>query len=166
MAQVNPGPFLEVYKMYTKETTENTYVEDAYPMPVSENENLAMLIHKIMMRPGEPDLIASTKTENDVQLTSQSNPAPVAWHDESVIMRRDVSYNFLGVITTAPVEWETSPMPHIEYYDPPLLYARRNMYLGVLGKNNGVGVVMNCYVYVYYTVEKVSKEAFIAALVH
>ena len=49
------------------------------------------------------------------------------------------------------------------YFDPPILYAKNKIYMGM--NSAGQGAVKTAYAALGYTLEKVDKDDFIAALV-
>jgi len=134
-------------------------------MPVSENENLAVLIHKVNFLLNAiltADLAAAASGINRQAGLCTFPPASHA----------DMLIGVDGCLAMQIIWWTqsangdmTGEEGHGKWnFDPPILVARRQLYLGAQ-RSAGIGSATNARVQIGYTVEKVSRDAFVAALV-
>ncbi|GAG84601.1 unnamed protein product [marine sediment metagenome] len=128
-------------------------------MPVRFDANLAVLIHKIVFRGGYFD---AGHAQGDYfrcalhKIGSVQNPGDI--NDEYVIaclhqtLSVDATPNII-ILEEGLMEWT---------FDPPLLYAKDNVYLAVLSA--GQASALTAHVLIMYTLEKVTDDVFIDAL--
>ncbi|MBA7551841.1 hypothetical protein ES705_44391 [subsurface metagenome] len=152
--------FMEFIRGRVIEAGIDTYTEDAMPVPTSRTEELAMLIHKVMVNVATPTMQAASVTLS-------------SWHvaDRSYVSTRDRSYP--GILAYGSREANDLPAGLFSYpgdrpqfvydFDPPILYAKALIYLGFASE--GEAAPQWCKVAIGYTLERVSKDAFIAALI-
>jgi len=166
---VNKGPFLEFMGIKLTESAINTYTEKEAATPTSENENLVMLIHQIEMHVDHADTPAAAgTTDTTAQIVDRSMSSLKNHADQELIalcqhsFRGALRETAAGVFTIV-VDCSLGERQRIVYYDPPLVYAKSKIYLGVKGSGNTVVKVASAKI--GYTVERVSAEAFIKALV-
>ncbi|MBA7691695.1 hypothetical protein ES703_100246 [subsurface metagenome] len=142
------------------------YNEIAIPMPVSGNENLAALIHQIefYLGPIYPSHDEQVALEAAVTNISKSS-MPTFGNSPGAILAQhgyliDATKAGQGVVFVS--YWGE----RVHRFDPPIMYARQYLYTGGRTyKDKSVGLLSVAHVRIGYTLEKVSKDAFIAALV-
>ncbi len=149
------GPFMEFMRMETARAAGPSEVlSEGFDTPTSKTEKMAMLIHQIHL------FCPIAKTAD--------GEVKVAISEHELELSSDVDLGEPGVITkmecfalTTPAE--IHPVEHqITYYRPPILYAKRKIWLtvNVEGATNKKASAT-----VGYTLEKVTQEDFISALV-
>lgn len=138
----------------------DTYTEVAINTPVSGTEELAMLIHKIAMVGEWPNPTAGSVSHIREQVMKRAIGSSVGYDDPDLIWRVQKAVETSGVGDPA---WQSGSEDNETYFDPPILYARPQIFVSIDGANNGA--VKGMVVAIWYTLEKVSKDAFIAALV-
>ena len=162
------GPFIEFLRALNMMDTPNTYREVPIPCPTSKTEQMAMLIHEVIFRP--PTLETGTgkspkKTPGIADLESYS--AQLMGQSQGGIRNLDhkdmIATLFRKVSLGAVWHWLHEEMPAYWRFDPPILYPRANLYFGVL--TSGFAAAANFAIRIGYTLQRVSKEDFIAALV-
>lgn len=158
--------FMEfIHADVTSSATGDAGVEAAeIHMPVSENENLACLIHRVDFLVNmllTADLAAATNIWRGGSL----NTFPAADHADMLIgVPGCLAMYIWGATTSAAGVLSNQEGERAWLFDPPLLIARRQLYVAAY-RSVGVANDTNCRINIGYTVEKVSKDAFIAALV-
>jgi len=153
------GPFMEFLRAKVTQVTANVYAEAQIPCPTSKTENMAMLIHSIELRPSMK--IDSVPTDTDtvnLHLTKASKTTLANLLDPDVITDYK-SVTILGAVMNDVLEFGQE----LATFDPPILYPRTNLYLGIY--TVGLTTVISAYARIGYTLEKVSREDFISALV-
>ncbi len=131
-------------------------------LPTSKTELMAMLIHDIwlpVLMPGAP--AATGETGAGACVTKNKNSA-FGLQDPDVIAGVEVQrfWDMPTVGVTIQDYW--TPMHY--HFDPPVLVARDILYFKIKSDNVD-SVLLTGYYRIGYTLEKVSREAFIAALV-
>lgn len=142
----------------------NTYAEREIPMPVSENENLAVVVHKVdiaLSHPGTSDdnyaeVYTSLHERPESNVVTRGAVGGIAYH--RVVLEAGTAEGTLSEYAT----WFGS-LEYTELYLPPVLVARRAIYVGI--NSGGCSVVKQCNCRIGYTIRKISRDAFIAALV-
>jgi len=162
------GPFLEKLILRVNESAANTFTEEEVSTPNSKSESLAMLIHKILLGSSPPETIDGFATIVESQLTQFSEDHMLTPEDPSLLFKTD-EWIDAGSVSGALTDYSyISSETHTVLggridFDPPILYSKDKMYIGVVGTGN-VGA-KNATAWVYYTLEKVSREHYIAALI-
>jgi len=159
---------MEFLRAYVKEETANTYTKEALQCPTSKTENMAMLIHMIEIIPGLPDLVANQMTKTTAGFRSDGTKTNVdgievpdiIWVRQRV---RETKEFTIDANTYGSVLYVEEPPEAIRQFDPPLLYSKQQIYCFVMGMNNTATKGMAGRI--GYTVERISREDFIAALV-
>ncbi|MBA7703837.1 hypothetical protein ES703_112634 [subsurface metagenome] len=153
------GPFMEYLRASAIQTAANAYKETTIPTPTSKTENLAMLIHSIEMVPAA--LIDTTPTNADNVTVHVSKLTKTGARDISDpdILGYFRSYTALNAVFNQCLL--TGSMT--QKFDPPILYPHTNLYLGI--STVGYTAITNVACRIGYTLEKVSREDFISALV-
>ena len=153
------GPFMEYLRARVTMTAANTYTEVILQTPTSKTENMAMLIHTIEFEPAR--LIDSTP-EDQAEMRMQVCKNP---QDDSVqISNSDQLANWKTRFHLAAVtNWLTSKGANIHKFSPPILYPKSQIYFG-MGTLSFISANLG-HVKIGYTLEKVSREDFISALV-
>ncbi|MBA7550220.1 hypothetical protein ES705_42730 [subsurface metagenome] len=153
------GPFMEYLRQEVKMTTINTFTEVAIATPTSKTENMAMLIHSIELQPviqvdGEPTELDSVAL--CVTKTHQTGPVKISDPDciATFIARTKLAAVFNALIHIGSQETK---------FDPPILYPKSHLYLSIY--STGMALVSTGNFRIGYTLEKVSREDFISALV-
>lgn len=149
------GPFMEFLRIETAAAADTETVSEGFDTPASRTEKMAMLIHRIHL------FCPISKTANGEVKTAIS--------DRELKEGSDIDLGEPGVITkmecytlSTPDQVQTNEH-QITYYDPPILYAKRQIW-GSVANAGSVGG-KKCSAIIGYTVEKVSQVDFIAALV-
>jgi hypothetical protein len=158
---VAKGPFMEY--LQTTVASSLAVATEGLPTPVSKTEELAMLIHQIMIDPADPTFSAGVVTTISACVTDESHEGdgltpPLG--DRSVLYKIDRRANE-GIVAGAFSRIQSGPM--IAYFDPPILYAKSTIYCEAEHSANAGGG--DCEFKIGYTLEKVSRDDFIAALV-
>ncbi|MBA7550116.1 hypothetical protein ES705_42622 [subsurface metagenome] len=153
------GPFMEFLRGYLAQTAANAYEELQIPTPASKTENLAMLIHSIELQPDR--LLDTVPANSDLVMChlSRKSDTTVRKLSEPDILASFRAYTSLNAVFNALVLHGAE----LTKFDPPLLYPKANLYLGL--NTVGFTAVTNMVVRIGYTLEKVSREDFISALV-
>ena len=158
--------FLEFINGVVVEASANTFIETEIPTPASRTEMTAMLIWHIEFDATSPDSIDALTTVTNVQLTRDTTTGLNNLEDDDLLARWSMSLG-LGAVQGSLSEYaiiaDLSDRPRVFKFDPPILYPRSSVFLGVQGTAN-VGL-KTARVRVGYTLEKVSQADFIAALV-
>ena len=153
------GPFMEFLRAKAVQSTANTYAEIMIPTPTSKTESMAMLIHSIEL---EPTNVLDTTVNNgdlaSMHLSKTHKTSTLGLEDPDILARYRAKVSLNAVFNTVVFQGERK---HV--FDPPILYPHTNLFLGfyTLGftaASYGIGRIG-------YTLEKVSREDFIAALV-
>ena len=153
------GPFMEFLRARLVMTAANTFAQIQIPTPTSKTENMAMLIHQIEFEPSiQVDSVPTDGDSITVHLAKVSKSAPSGIHEPDSLAYLHIMTNLAAIfhaltVTGAP----------LHKFDPPILYPHANLYGGV----TTVGFTAACAATfrIGYTLEKVSREDFISALV-
>ncbi|MBA7550106.1 hypothetical protein ES705_42612 [subsurface metagenome] len=153
------GPFMEYLRAGVVQDAANVYAEVQIPTPTSKTENMAMLIHTIEMHPSI--LLDAQPAQGDMMLQhvsrkSKDNIGTISDEDILAYLRAYTTLNavYNGLSITGEQTYK---------FDPPILYPRANLYMAM--SSIGMGGVASASVRIGYTLEKVSREDFISALV-
>ena len=149
------GPFMEFMRLETERADgPNEVLSQGFDTPASKTEKMAVLIHQIHLfcpiaKTAEGECKAAV-SDRQLELTSDVDVG-----EPNVITKMEC-FNL-----TTPTEWHAEEH-QFTYYNPPILYARRKIWLtiAVAGATNKKASAI-----IGYTLEKVSQEDFIAALV-
>jgi len=157
-------PYMEFLRKYLKETAANTWTCEEIPTPASKTELMAVLIHQIRFWIPMPAARDGLRCEFMAQLISRDSNEPLSADDPGYIHGVCTAIE-CGTAEGTLDEYEWTRMQGAEtlYFNPPLLYAKDKLYLGVKGTN--LLVPYDAVVVIGYTLERVSREEFIAALV-
>jgi len=144
----------------------------AIDLPVSENESLAVLVHYLWMCPrslASMLLKAGDNAYGSVAMLSLYEPLSsgdvqdgmkrqgvILWIDDVVSLVE-------SALTTFQLHWTTHRSNPI-YFDPPLLIAQRRIWFSATQAGANEQVIVAGFS-LGYTVEKVTRDQFIAALV-
>ncbi len=153
------GPFMEYLRANVLQSAVDTFTEKEIRCPTSKTENMAMLIHEIEIHPLM--LIDATPTNADVihgQVTKKSKDALTLLYDPDLLSLFS-TYTALNAVFNQLLYRGTMTRK----FDPPILYPRASMFLGV--HTAGMTATVRIAVRIGYTLEKVSREDFISALV-
>ncbi|MBA7556203.1 hypothetical protein ES705_48902 [subsurface metagenome] len=153
------GPFMEFLRALVVQTAINTYQEIQMPTPTSKTENMAMLIHSIELYP--TNILAGSIANGDVlhaHLSKTTKTAP------GKVADADILAEYRAYAALAEIFHDTVYMGSQKHtFDPPILYPHANLYAAI--QTTGFTSVVSLNVRVGYTLEKVSREDFISALV-
>ncbi len=138
----------------------DTYKEDVIPVPTSRTEELAMLIHEIVAHTATPTMQAGAVTLS-------------SWHVADRALDHTKNVFEPGILAYGMNEANDLPAGLLSYagylrichfyFDPPILYAKASIYFGIETEGEAAPQWGMCRI--GYTLEKVSKDAFIAALI-
>jgi len=137
------------------------YKETAIPLPTSQTEMLAFLLHRVDFRLGHPHFIDTLMTSVACYLTKAHQTGPIDLADPDLIAQYFWHVSVNQVAGSGISKWEDGK--NIWTFDPPILIARDHVYMGGRTFQETANQVVQ--VRLGYTLEKVSREAFIAALV-
>ncbi|MBA7550140.1 hypothetical protein ES705_42646 [subsurface metagenome] len=159
MVKMSKGPFMEFLRVAVTETAANIYTEEQVQTPTSKTENMAMLIHSIEMDPNRIEAVAPSNGDyTQMQVTDRSQTGfkqvsrPGVLASVSLTTVLNAVYNNLSIIGKTSYK-----------FDPPLLYPKAQIYCAI--NSQGTDLVATGHFRIGYTLEKVSREDFISALV-
>jgi len=150
---------MEYLRANVLQTAINVFTEKEIRCPTSKTENMAMLIHEIEIHP--LILIDAAPANADIvhgQVTKKSKDAIALLYDPDVLSIFS-TYTALNAVFNQLLYRGTMTRK----FDPPILYPRASMFLGV--HTAGMAATVRIAVRIGYTLEKVSREDFISALV-
>ena len=153
------GPFMEYLRADILMKAANSFTQVTIPTPTSKTETMALLIHSVEFEASRA--IDTTPADNDavmMQIADASQIDAIYLSDKDCLARYSTIYS-LGAVTTVLHEKQAPKTT----FDPPLLCAKANVYFGM--KSAGMTAALYGYVRIGYTLEKVSREDFISALV-
>lgn len=142
----------------------NTFAITELRCPVSRTELMAMLIHSIELRvdASEPDLTKTAQGHISCNLLTRIFGTGAGISTPGVL-ELAVSEREIWTLGTEELISDHDEIPLMHYYNPPILYPRDTMYLSVWSLYQLA--LHGADVKIGYTLEKVSQQAFIAALV-
>lgn len=141
----------------------NTFTETEIPTPVSRSEKLAMLIWKVHWRPDLQGTVDAAVVDFRAQLAKDTQNAFLLGDDDDLV-GRFVRQRGAGAVQGSLSEYLVEVQDDLqEFFQPPMLYAKSSMFLGLDGVADTA--VRTCAVVVGYTLERVPDALFIAALV-
>ena len=161
---VNKGPFMEYLRGHLSHDGGTTVDTLRILTPSSKTEKLAMLIHQITLIVQQPAFNAGSWQFCDAVITDESHEGDdiVPWMEDSSVLHRVRQWAQEGIIAGTWTRWREGEET-IEF-DPPVLYPKAAIYLEMeVSDPQAAGKYSSCMI--GYTLEKVSDEAFIAALV-
>lgn len=153
---VNKGPFMEFLNIRVNQAVANTWTTAPWATPSSKTEKMAMLIHKIIFE----HTILDAPAQDDHTLLILSTQAldqdyPIS--DPRIIAK--MIKVFEALTSGGAYEDQIFEMN----FNPPILYPKASIHLGI--DCSGQANPEDGFCKIGYTLEKVSDEAFIAALV-
>jgi len=153
------GPFMEFLRASVVLTAADAYTETQIPTPTSKTENLAMLIHSIELDPAA--VVDATPTNADESKVHLSKRTQTIWKN---IGDPDILAHFKAKTHLAAIFHHLAISGSMKHtFDPPILYPHANLFLGM--DTVGWTSVTSAVCRIGYTLEKVSREDFISALV-
>lgn len=126
--------------------------------PTSTIESMAMLIHMISFRLYMPPPSAGVVSAHVAELVNRLINDTIDEYDSGLIARCRALVEQTGA---GVAFWFEAPTEH--YFNPPILYAKSSLFFCAKGTNTERTIKAECRI--GYTLEKVTKDAFIAALV-
>ena len=158
--------FLEFINGVLTESAANTFTELEIATPASRTALSAMLIWLIEFDMTTPDIEDAQTNVTNIQLTRDTTTGLNNLEDDDLLARWSISVAagaIQGSLSEYLVASGLDPRPRVFKFDPPILYPRSSVWLGIQGTGNVNVKTGRCRV--GYTLEKVSQQAFIAALV-
>ena len=158
--------FMEFITHQVEETTLGTQAWGQIVLPTSANELLALLLHDVTFHRVGCDRLDGKTTQMVEAIALRQPPSyeglnagqyPDVIADVSMLVSTNIinAEGYIWYYQAGRLHW---------HFDPPILIAQDHLYHGVVGiENTALRVGM---VRLGYTLEKVSREAFIASLVH
>lgn len=137
------------------------YTEVPIPLPTSQTEKLALLVHQVEFRLGHPSFTDTKMTSVACYLTKSHQTGPITLVDPDLLAQFFWHVSVNQVAASGISEWQDGV--RIWRFDPAVLIARDHLYMG--GRTFQETANQVCQVRIGYTLEKVSQDAFIAALV-
>jgi hypothetical protein len=153
------GPFMEYMRAKVEQAVINTYYEVQLATPSSKTENMAMLIHSIEFHPLALVDVAPANLDAAMGQVSKVSKTTIYDIADPDIIALYKSITVLNAVINGMYEVGTQK----QTFDPPLLYPKANLYVGF--NTVGFTTVKKLSVRIGYTLEKVSREDFISALV-
>ncbi len=157
--------FLEFLRGRVTETAANTFTEVEITTPASRTESLAMLIHQVKFATSMPDTEDAQQNTVETQLTKTTQSAIINIDNDAQIDAHTI-IEAAGVVQGSLSEYyrlETQGIGTWRHFHPAILYPRAGIFLGVQGTGNANA--RTGQIQIGYTLERVSKDDFIAALV-
>jgi len=158
------GPFIEYLRMRVEDSAAHIWTTIEVPVPTSRTEFMAMLIHWVYFHVARIVPVDGIDCAYALLLMSEDEaavPTPMNSAFIAEAERRMDAGSVSGTLTDYVSEYWAKPMRWD--FDPPLLYTKKNIYLGSM--NTGAAATHVGCAIVGYTLEKVSQADFIAALV-
>ncbi|MBA7550082.1 hypothetical protein ES705_42588 [subsurface metagenome] len=152
------GPFMEYIRGQLALSAANTFTEIVLQTPTSKTENMAMLIHSIEFEPSYQIDLTPAESSVNMQVTRSTQSAIIMLIDPDLIAKTRSRFHLNAV-----ANWLTTSGERKQTFDPPLLYPRSQIYLGM--STVAFVSVISGACRIGYTLEKVSREDFISALV-
>ena len=155
--------FLEFLRDRVVESAANTFTESEIKTPASRSESLAMLIWMVEFFLPFPSVEDGEQNVLQAHLAKKSQSAIINLEDSDLIaiVRSEVDAGGAqGSLSEYQVVAKTEL---IQRFDPPILYPKAEMFLGIAGVGNAAALAVSARV--GYTLEKVNAGDFIAALV-
>jgi len=157
--------FMEFIHTRLDEAVINVQCEKVIYVPTSKTEVMAMLIHKITFDLTSLERVDTKQTMVIMALSKDSLPSAFRYGSNPRIIAGYGAALDCGMIEGTLTEFQQFQEygAQVQYFDPPILVAQDQLYLQLktyeqLSLTYGLCVIG-------YTLEKVSREAFIAALV-
>lgn len=156
---------MELLNIVATEIAINTTAEYVIHTPVSKTANIAMLIHQIRFELPPNTQVDTAIVDTHVQLRKRSSTTGSLARNDPAIIATYAEFVSVGKVAGAAEKAiaYTSQGSRLIYYKPPYLVAASRLYLAVKSYNETVVHYALCQI--GYTLEKVSHEDFIAALV-
>lgn len=144
------------------EEVANVFIEKEISIPSSKTELFAFLLHKVVFGLETPERIDATQTAMGLVL---SKTGKTTVNERATTIAFSQQFLSLGDAQGSLTEYQIVEErgARIWDFDPPILIAQDHLHFGMKGLNNTA--VQDGGIILYYTLEKVSREAFIAALV-
>jgi len=156
---------MEFLRNRVQQTVVNTYAEEEIPTPCSTTEEMAMLIHFIHCHTDDPQVTEGDYSAITTGLWRHSQTGGLTMQDPDCIFSYGQSVMAGRYEGTLSEYWEYYKDPQVLYFDPPILYAKSVIYHGLGTVQQPAGAMKTSDICIGYTLEKVSKADFIAALV-
>ncbi|MBA7550795.1 hypothetical protein ES705_43318 [subsurface metagenome] len=159
MVKMAKGPYMEFLRGKAQQTANNTYAETQIPTPTSKTENMAMLIHSVELVPSAlAPITPANAAVMEAHLAKRTQAAVITLIDPDLIANYHVLTILNAVFNELAFRGEQK-----QTFDPPLLYPHANLFLGISTSGFASTRFVECRI--GYTLEKVSREDFISALV-
>lgn len=161
---VHKGPFMEFLRGRVSHSG-GTNVESArIAVPSSKTEELACLIHQIEIKMDEPTYVLAAHEWIKAGISKQD-------YDGDANMPNYENTDMIWIVENTATEGivvgpfgRNEQNTYIKYFDPPLLYAKADIWL-LHELDAGQPAAKIAQTIIGYTLEKVSREAFIEALI-
>jgi hypothetical protein len=153
------GPFMEFLRATISQSATNAYAQIQIPTPTSKTENMAMLIHSIELLP--TNLVAAAPATTDhvrAHLASKSKTSVSTIVDPDVLAYYKAFTSLNAVFNDTLFFGEQK-----QTFNPPILYPHANLFAAIQSMGFAAVITLTCRI--GYTLEKVSREDFISALV-
>jgi len=159
------GPFMEFLRNRVKQVSVNVHAEEEIPTPCSTTENMAMLIHWVFFHTDDPQSDEGSYGAITTYLARHSQSGGIAMQDPDCIAAYQQTIAIGRYEGTLSEYYEYYEDPQVLVFDPPVLYAKSVIYHGIGTVQQPGAALKTSDVAIGYTLEKVSKDDFIAALV-
>ena len=158
------GALMEFIRGAVTMSGANTFTEVEVATPASRSEKLAMLIWRIAWFPNNPVHIDGSEVSLRMQLARDTQAAILAAEDDDLVSNIQV-VSRMGTAQGSLSEYASVFVRGalLEYFQPPLLYAKQSIFLGVDTVSDNTAR-SGAFV-LGYTLERVPAELFIASLV-
>lgn len=153
---VNKGPFLEPLHFKITESGANTFTEEEIATPASKTETMAMIIHKIEVDFDNPDDPAQNDRQR-LQITNASVSEIKRKGDTTVLYKFERSFEVL----TSGGGWFNLQDVH-QYPGKGFIYPKSKIFVSC--QSAGQTAAQTYTGIIWYTLEKIDRDAFIAGL--
>lgn len=142
------------------EAVADTYNNAEIVTPASKTEKMAMLIHAVFFFIPRPFAVVTINTEIGAQLHSFDSTALLNAFQDGYVAGSNRNRFTGAAVGDGTEQWQ---IPAAQYFSPPILYAKSSIWLACMGVLTTQ--TNTCDVAIWYTLETVSKDDFIDALV-
>ena len=142
------------------ESAASTYTEESKRTPVVPESQIAMIIHKIIVRMSRPVRANPGACDMHGGINKRSFDAEPDFEDADVIFQ--VRGNGLFTTSTGEPDLIYNGIKEVDYAPHPLVYVRRDIY--AYSRSIASTATQNTEIDIFYTVAKLSQADWIAAI--
>lgn len=142
------------------------FAETEVATPASRTESMAMLIWHVEFDSTPPNMQDNVISSVVMHLAESTQTGELQLEDDDLIVKdvqRTDTGTAQGSLTEYTLIYGNAFRPRTYNFDPPILYPRASVFFGIIGINTALTKIGRFRI--GYTLEKVSAQDFIAALV-